>query len=156
MSIRDQEQNELGAFLRARRSELSPSDVDLPEGIARLGRTKNGDKRTLVLLPQVCEALEPFKGDADRLVFGSVRSRYQQPAQIDTAWHHAIKRAELRDFKFHDLRHCCASYMAQAGVPLNVIAETLGHRKLDMARRYSHLTTQTKAAAIRAALGEIR
>src|SRR5437667_2937852 len=32
MSSRDQEQNELGAFLRARRSELSPSDVDLPEG----------------------------------------------------------------------------------------------------------------------------
>src|SRR5437667_7727405 len=32
MGIRDQEQNELGAFLRARRSELSPSDVDLPEG----------------------------------------------------------------------------------------------------------------------------
>jgi transcriptional regulator with XRE-family HTH domain len=32
MSIRDQEQNELGAFLRARRSELGPSDVDLPEG----------------------------------------------------------------------------------------------------------------------------
>jgi len=32
MSVRDQEQNELGAFLRARRSELSPSDVDLPEG----------------------------------------------------------------------------------------------------------------------------
>jgi transcriptional regulator with XRE-family HTH domain len=32
MSVRDQEQNELGAFLRAPRSELSPSDVDLPEG----------------------------------------------------------------------------------------------------------------------------
>ena len=32
MTPRDQEQNELGAFLRARRSELSPSDVDLPEG----------------------------------------------------------------------------------------------------------------------------
>jgi transcriptional regulator with XRE-family HTH domain len=32
MSVRDQDQNELGAFLRARRSELSPSDVDMPEG----------------------------------------------------------------------------------------------------------------------------
>src|SRR5438046_5928834 len=32
MSSRDQEQNELGALLRARRSELGPSDVDLPEG----------------------------------------------------------------------------------------------------------------------------
>ena len=28
----NQEQNELGEFLRARRSELSPNDVDLPEG----------------------------------------------------------------------------------------------------------------------------
>src|SRR5919108_5434077 len=32
MNSRDTDQNELGAFLRARRSELSPSDVDLPEG----------------------------------------------------------------------------------------------------------------------------
>ena len=32
MRSRDTDQNELGAFLRARRSELSPSDVDLPEG----------------------------------------------------------------------------------------------------------------------------
>src|SRR5438046_5346662 len=32
MRSRDPDHNELGAFLRARRSELSPSDVDLPEG----------------------------------------------------------------------------------------------------------------------------
>jgi transcriptional regulator with XRE-family HTH domain len=32
MSARDYVNNELGAFLRARRSELSPSDVGLPEG----------------------------------------------------------------------------------------------------------------------------
>jgi transcriptional regulator with XRE-family HTH domain len=32
MSGRDDDQNDLGAFLRARRSELAPSDVDLPEG----------------------------------------------------------------------------------------------------------------------------
>ena len=32
MTSPNADQNELGAFLRARRSELSPSDVDLPEG----------------------------------------------------------------------------------------------------------------------------
>src|SRR3954469_25732317 len=32
MSSRGDDPNELGVFLRARRSELSPSDVDLPEG----------------------------------------------------------------------------------------------------------------------------
>src|ERR671939_1559414 len=32
LSSRDSHGNELGAFLRARRSELGPSDVDLPDG----------------------------------------------------------------------------------------------------------------------------
>src|SRR3954451_3356888 len=32
MGRREDDQNELGSFLRARRTELSPADVDLPEG----------------------------------------------------------------------------------------------------------------------------
>lgn len=144
----------------ARRGELLSltwRDVDLENGIARLGKTKNGDRRTLVLLPDVVEALRPFKSsDLGRYVFGSVRSKYQVPTSIDSAWRDAVERAKVKNFKFHDLRHCCASYMAQKGVPLNVIAEVLGHRKLDMTRRYSHLTTQTKASAMLASLGEIK
>jgi integrase len=142
----------------ARRGELLAlrwQDVDLCSGVASLGKTKNGDRRTLVLLPQVIEVLRPLRGDPDRYVFGSVRSRYQSPAVTDSAWRDAVVRAEIRNFRFHDLRHCCASYLAQAGTPLNVIAEVLGHRKLDMTRRYSHLTTQTKASAMQHALGAI-
>lgn len=144
----------------ARRGELLGlrwRDLDVDAGLARLGRTKNGDRRTLVLLPRVLEALAPFAASNPwRYVFGSVRERYQRPAQTDSAWRDAVARAGIRDFRFHDLRHCCASYLAQAGVPLNVIAEVLGHRQLDMARRYSHLTTQTKAQAMHSALGEIQ
>lgn len=130
-------------------------DLDLDAGVAMLGKTKNGDRRTLVLLPQLVDLLRPLAGDRDRYVFGSVRSRFQAPATIDSAWRDAVARAKVRNFRFHDLRHCCASYLAQAGTPLNVIAEVLGHRKLDMTRRYAHLTTQTKAAAMRTALGAI-
>ena len=144
----------------ARRGELLQltwRNMDLKNGVATLGKTKNGDRRTLVLLPDVIEALVPFKStDLDRFVFGSVRSKYQGPTSIDSAWRDAVARAQIRNFKFHDLRHCCASYMAQAGVPLNVIAEVLGHRKLDMTRRYSHLTTHTKASAMLASLGSIQ
>lgn len=144
----------------ARRGELlglTWRDVDLQAGIASLGKTKNGDRRTLVLLDDVIEALRPFQSDDPaRYVFGSVKAKYQRPTSIDSAWRDAVARAQIRDFKFHDLRHCCASYMAQAGQPLNVIAEVLGHRKLDMTRRYSHLTTQTKASAMRAALRDIK
>lgn len=144
----------------ARRGELLAltwRDMDLDKGIATLGRTKNGDRRTLVLLPDVVEVLKPFKSsDPTRFVFGSVRSKYQSPTSIDSAWRDAVERAKIKNFKFHDLRHCCASYMAQAGIPLNVIAEVLGHRKLDMTKRYAHLTTQTKASAMLAALGDIQ
>jgi integrase len=142
----------------ARRGELLGlrwCDIDLAKGVASLGRTKNGDRRTLVLLPQVIEALRPLQGDPERFLFGSVRSKFQAPANTDSAWRDAVARAEVRNFRFHDLRHCCASYLAQAGTPLNVIAEVLGHRKLDMTKRYSHLTTQTKASAMRSALGNI-
>ena len=144
----------------ARRGELLAltwRDLDLDAGVANLAKTKNGDRRTLVLLPDVVEALQAFQSsDKDRYVFGSVRAKYQKPTSIDSAWRDAVGRANVKNFKFHDLRHCCASYMAQAGVPLNVIAEVLGHRKLDMTRRYSHLTTQTKASAMRSALGDIQ
>lgn len=143
----------------ARKGELLAltwRDVDLAHGRAQLGRTKNGDRRTLVLLPQVIAALAPFASiDGARYVFGSPRSRNQTPADIGTAWSEALARARIDDFRFHDLRHCCATYLAMAGAPLNVIAEVLGHRKLDMARRYAHLTVQTKAEAMRVALGAI-
>ncbi|MGE0358924.1 MAG: tyrosine-type recombinase/integrase [Burkholderiales bacterium] len=142
----------------ARRGELMGlkwRDVDLEAGLARLGRTKNGDRRTLVLLPQVVEALRPFAGEPARFVFGSAKSRHQAPASIDTAWRKAIERAKIDDFRFHDLRHCCASYLVQAGVDLSVVADVLGHRKLDMTKRYAHLKTETKATAMRAALGTI-
>ena len=143
----------------ARRGELMAlrwRDVDLEAGRARLERTKNGDRRVLILLPQVVEALRPFQSsDGARFVFGSPQSAYKVPANVDTAWRRAVKRAELVDFRFHDLRHCCASYLAQNGAPLNVIAEVLGHRKLDMSRRYAHLTVETKAKAMQAALGGI-
>ena len=143
----------------ARRGELAGlkwGDVDLDNAVARLGRTKNGERRTLVLLPQVIAELRPFvSSDANRYVFGSVKTRYQTPASIDTAWRHALKRSEVKNFRFHDLRHCTASYLAQAGVPLNVIAEVLGHKRIDMTQRYAHLTVQTKATAMQTALGGI-
>jgi integrase len=141
----------------ARRGELlglTWRGVDLEQGIAYLARSKNGDRKTLVLLPPVIEALRPFVStDRERLVFGSKASKYLAPAAIDTAWREAVRRAGLVNFKLHDCRHDFASRMVQAGVDLAVVAECLGHRKMDMTRRYAHLRRETKAAAMRAALG---
>ena len=52
----------------------------------------------------------------------------------------AIKQAKIEDFRFHDLRHTAASYLAMDGASATDIAEILGHKTLQMVRRYSHLS----------------
>ena len=59
---------------------------------------------------------------------------------IREAWESTVKRAGIADFCFHDLRHSCASYLAMNGASLAEIAEVLGHKTLQMTKRYTHLS----------------
>ena len=68
----------------------------------------------------------------------------------------ALQAARVRDFRFHDLRHSCASILAQSGATLLEIGDLLGHRQLQVTKRYSHLATGHKAAMVNRVLGEIR
>jgi integrase len=59
---------------------------------------------------------------------------------LEYAWQRALQQAGIRDFRFHDLRHSAASYLAMNGASLMEIAVVLGHKTLDMVRCYAHLT----------------
>jgi site-specific recombinase XerD len=54
---------------------------------------------------------------------------------FNTAW----RRAGIRDFHFHHLRHTFASHLVMAGVDLTTVSRLLGHKTLTMTLRYSHL-----------------
>ena len=64
------------------------------------------------------------------------------PDQVRWHFSSALKKAEIEDFRFHDLRHSAASYLAMNGATLAEIAEVLGHKTLQMVKRYAHLTEQ--------------
>ena len=54
----------------------------------------------------------------------------------------------FNDFRFHDLRHSAASYLAMNGASLAEIAEVLGHKTLQMVKRYAHLSDQHTATVV--------
>lgn len=51
-----------------------------------------------------------------------------------------MRNAGLEDFRFHDLRHSAASELAMNGATTMQIAEILGHKTLQMVKRYSHFS----------------
>ncbi|GAB1233585.1 site-specific integrase [Ferrigenium sp. UT4] len=55
------------------------------------------------------------------------------------AWRGALKRAGIKNFRWHDLRHTWASWLAQQGTPLNVLQELGDWESETMVKRYANL-----------------
>jgi len=141
----------------ARKGELLGlrwADVDVPRGLAHVGQTKNGDPRVMPLVPAVVAELERFKAAPSVHVFASPRVP-GKPYAFELRWFDALKAARVRTFRFHDLRHSCASMLAQHGATLLEIGDVLGHRQLAMTKRYSHLTTAHKSALVARVMASI-
>jgi len=145
----------------ARKGELFGlrwSDIDLNRSIAYVNRTKNGEPKVLPLLPAVVDEARRFVSNdgPEALLFAS-RLNPNKPYTVEAStWPTTLRAAKLRDFRFHDLRHTCASYLAQSGASLLEIGEVLGHRQPSVTKRYAHLTVGNKAKLVNRVLGDIR
>lgn len=135
----------------ARKNEilkLTLNDLDLQRQVAILRETKNKETRKVPIvsfLKKVLEAhLEWRDGYVEAMPKGTLflfpRSDGRMPIDIRKAWENARDQAGLVDFRFHDLRHSAASYLAMNGASQLEIAEVLGHKTLQMVKRYSHLS----------------
>ena len=69
-----------------------------------------------------------FTGDDD-LVFGHpVLGSVLDASKLRKRFKAALKRAKVRQVRFHDLRHTFGTQAAAAGVPLRTLQEWMGHR----------------------------
>lgn len=125
-------------------------DVDFPHGRIILEQTKNGDRRIVPVTGMALEMLQErassTRVDPQGLVFPAADPF--MPASIRRAWEHAVQIAGVRDFRFHDLRHTAASYLAMNRATPSEIAEVLGHRTLQMVKRYAHLSHSHVAGVV--------
>jgi integrase len=117
-----------------------------------LDETKNGERRRISLRGLALDLLKQHgkvrRIDSDFVFPGVQTSDTGKPFELRIYWDEAVQKAELKNFRFHDLRHSCASYLAMNGASLLEIAEVLGHKTMQMVKRYSHLADTHTASVV--------
>lgn len=67
------------------------------------------------------------------------------PHYLTEAFAMLLKKHGLRQIRYHDLRHSCASLLLANGVPMKQIQEWLGHSDFSTtANIYAHLECNSK------------
>lgn len=67
-----------------------------------------------------------------------------------TAWRTLTKKSGLPGFRFHDLRHCAITQLAENGISDSTIMAIAGHVSRRMLERYSHVRMEAKRSAMEA------
>jgi integrase len=69
-------------------------------------------------------------------------------ASVKKSFATACKAAGIEDFHLHDLRHTCAAWLVQEGVPLPEIRDLLRHSTIKVTERYAHLAPHNVREAV--------
>ncbi len=125
--------------------ELRWRHVDLKKQLITIEISKNGDRRVVPISNQlraVIEMLNVSKNSEDYL-FPSKNPLKRHPgSMIRKAFLKALENAGISGFKFHDLRHTCASHLAMNGATQGELMEILGHRSPTMTKKYTHFSKE--------------
>jgi integrase len=121
---------------------LTWADVDFARSRIRLLLTKNGQARSVHLPAIAAEGLKAIKAHqvvGAKAVFVNRHGKALTGQGLDRQWRKVRIAAGLQDFRWHDFRHSCASFLAQKGATLLEIGSVLGHRNAQVTLKYAHL-----------------
>lgn len=130
-------------------SGLTWADVRLRERLIVVRNTKSGRDRTVPTSRTLCDTLEWIpRHMASPYVFVNPATGTRVDRFNNTTWRKVLRRAGIKNFRWHDLRHTFGSRLAQAGVPVTAIKELLGHSSIQVTMRYAHLAPTNLREAV--------
>ena len=118
---------------------LTWDNVHLDKSWVHLPMTKNGESRDVPLSPKAKDILVSLPRDISGKVF---------PIHFEglkSLWRRAMKRADIVNLRFHDLRHEATSRFFELGLNVVEVAAITGHKDLKMLQRYTHLRAEDLA-----------
>jgi integrase len=117
------------------------ADVDLKTGRLLFRETKNAQPRSTWLSGAALDLLKEH-GKVRKLQGGPVfEGRGKRPYDYHKPFRAAVKVAGVGDFRFHDLRHTAATYLAQQGATEQQL-RAIGGWKSGIVARYVHLAAE--------------
>jgi len=122
-----------------RRSEIAGMTwemVDLKKRTVTLLVTKNGEKRIVPLSSEAVRILS----ELPRRIDGKVWELKSE--SITQAFRKILKKNEISDLNFHDLRHEATSRLFELGLDATKVKEITGHKTYSMLARYTHLKAE--------------
>lgn len=134
---------------------LKWEDIDFAEKTISLG-AKNAKSKKHSIIPANKAAIDALlawrevlqqKKVKSDLVFPSPRNG-RKMNNVCVVWAKIMEKANIKDFRFHDMRHDFASQLVMKGVDLNTVRELLAHSDIKMTMRYAHLAPEAKRSAV--------
>lgn len=122
--------------------------VDLKNKVVTLeaSDTKTQEKREVPLTEELVEIIKKIPRTLGvPYVF---THKGQRIKNIKTAFWNAVRAAGIKDFRFHDLRHCAVTNLRKAGVSDSVIMSISGHKTYAMFRRYNRIDREDRLEAL--------
>ena len=129
---------------------LQWNNIDLKNGFILLSQdmTKNSERKEIPINKTLRETLEGITRRLDIPYVFYDSATCKPYGDIKRSFNTALKRAGIRDFHFHDLRHTFASHLVMAGVDITTVSRLLGHKTLTMTLRYAHLAPSHMVKAV--------
>lgn len=127
---------------------LKWQDIDLKNCLIIIKKTKNNEIRIIPTNDTLYRELRSINREpGNRYVFTNKNGKPY--TDVKRSFRTALEHADIKDFRFHDLRHTFASRLVMAGENLRTIQELLGHKDIKMTMRYSHLSMAHKKNAVK-------
>jgi integrase len=130
-------------------ASLRRPQVDIERRIVKLTDTKNDSHRIVPLSKRATELFKAAMGnparptDCNLVFFGEPgRDKKRRPYTFTKIWRTLVKKLELPDFRFHDLRHEAVSRLVEGGLSDQEVSAISGHKSMQMLKRYTHLRSE--------------